>query len=324
MMAQIQAKGPQGIPAEPLDPQAAELLRQAGQLPIPAAESNEELLTALRVAFGGMVELFRGASASPLPTVIADDVVAGSTPVRVRTYEPEGGTDSSHVLVFVHGGGWVAGAPDDLDYEMCAFAHRLGLRVVSVDYRLAPEHPYPAAFDDCMTVVRYLHNTLSVSRISIAGDSAGGNLAAAVAIACRDEQIPLIGQLLIYPALDPTQAHESHDALGGDYGLRKVDMALYWSSYLPDPGTWASPTAAPAAMTDLRGLAPAVVVTAGYDPLRDEGDAYARRLADASVPTRHLENPSLPHAFLFMTGRVPVADKAVHRTLDAFAEILAR
>lgn len=332
MTARTQTPDARGIPSEPLDPQAAQILQEVAALPLPVAVSLEEVLAAARLAFRGMVELFRGASTSPLSTditdhvitneVITNDVVAGGTPVRVRVYEPEDGTPTSDVLLYVHGGGWVVGTPDDLDHEMCTFAHRLGTRVVSVDYRLAPEHPYPAAFDDCMTVVRQLNKDPAVGRIAVAGDSAGGNIAAAIAIACRDEGIPLSAQLLIYPALDPAQNYPSHEALGVGFGLTKADMASYWSSYLPDRSMWTNPTAAPDATPSLRGLAPAVVVTAGYDPLRDEGNAYARRLIDAAVPTTHLENPSLPHAFLIMTGRVPVADKAVHRALDALAEHL--
>lgn len=311
------------VAQEPLDPQVAEIFRDLFDVPMPPEfASPAEALNAARLTFPTLVKNLRGTAASPYPVVIADQEVAGEPPVRVRTYAPTSDSSFPDVLLFIHGGGWVMGAPEDLDYEMCAFAHHLNMRVVSVDYRLAPEHPYPAAFDDCMLVVAQLRQDPQVGRIAVAGDSAGGNLAAAVAIGCRDEGVTLAAQLLIYPALDPTQQLPSHDVFGVGYGLTKADMVANWAAYLPQPHLWQMPTAAPAASASLRGVAPAVVVTARYDPLCDEGDAYAARLVAEGVPTTHLQNPSLPHAFLIMTPRVQVADRAVRRAMNALAHYL--
>ena len=311
------------VAQQPLDPQLAEIFHELFDAPLPSEfTSPAQALSAARLSFPMLVTKLRGTATSPYPMVITDEEVPGDPPVRVRTYAAPNGTSNPDVLLFIHGGGWVIGAPEDLDYEMCAFAHHLDMRVVSVDYRLAPEHPYPAAFNDCMLVARQLHQDPQVGRIAVAGDSAGGNLAAAVAIGCRDEGITLVAQLLIYPALDPTQQLRSHDVFGVGYGLTKADMVANWSAYLPQPHLWQVPTAAPPTAASLRGVAPAVVVTAGYDPLCDEGDAYASRLAAESVPTTHLQNPSLAHAFLIMTPRVEAADTAVQLALTAFAHYL--
>lgn len=311
------------LPAVQIDPGVAQIIRELADVTlVPDSATPTEALAAARAAFPSLTALMRGVATRHDTVLVTDHELPGQPPVPVRSYRPAGPDVTHDVLLFFHGGGWVAGGPQAYDNEMCLFADRLQMPVVSVDYRLAPEHPYPAAFDDCMTAVHRLHEDPTVGRLAVAGDSAGGNLAAAVAIACRDGSIPLAAQLLLYPALDPTQQHPSQDTFAEGYGLTKSDMASYWSAYLPQTALRTAPTAAPATSTQLRGLAPAVVVTAGFDPLRDEGDDYTARLAGDAVPTTHLENPTLAHGFLLMTNRVPEADAAVRRCLDALAHQL--
>ncbi len=244
-------------------------------------------------------------------------------PVRVRVYEPVAGQTAQDVVVFSHGGSWLAGGLDSYDYEARTLCLGTGARVVSVDYRLAPEHPYPAPFQDCFSVLHWAHQS-APRTLSVAGDSAGGNLAAAVAIAARDQQIPLAAQLLIYPAIDPSMSGASFTELATGYLLTNESIRSAWASYVPDPIRRREAYAAPSAAGSLRGVAPAVVVTAGYDPLRDDGDGYATQLASAGVPITHLTNPALLHAFWQMAPQVPEARAAVDRALAAFAELIGQ
>jgi acetyl esterase len=241
--------------------------------------------------------------------------------VPVRTYSPAGdGVAGDRVIVYMHGGGWVAGDLDSGDHFARTLACGLNATVVSVDYRLAPEHPFPAAFDDCAAIVQSVRHSHPGARLAIAGDSAGGNLAAAIAAQGRtDEQLRVDAQLLVYPALDPRQKHASHEQFADGYLLTRSDMAFYWDSYLQTESDRSDPRAAPATIADLAGLPPAVIATAGFDPLRDEGREYAQRLIEASVPTVYLPFPRLTHGFLDMVGRVPAARQAatvLMRSLD--------
>jgi acetyl esterase len=244
---------------------------------------------------------------------VADGVVEyGRHAVPVRRYSPAGdGTDPDRVIVYAHGGGWTVGDLDSGDQFARTLTGGLGATVVSVGYRLAPEHPFPAAFNDCAAVVRSVRDAHPSARLAIAGDSAGGNLAAAIAASGRtDEHLRVEAQLLVYPALDPFQQNASHAEFADGYLLTRSDMAFYWNNYLSAAADRSDPRAAPVAVTDFTGLPPAVVATAGFDPLRDEGRQYAQRLIEANVPTVYLPFPRLTHGFLDMTDRVPAAQRA--------------
>jgi acetyl esterase len=239
-------------------------------------------------------------------------------PLGLRVYTPRGGTGPFPLLVFFHGGGFVVcdlGTHDALCRNLCAGA---GCVVASVDYRLAPEHRFPAAPDDCLAATRWAAEHAAElgadpARVAVGGDSAGGNLAAVTALRARDEGGPrLAGQLLLYPTTDAEAAGMASLAENAEgYGLTRRDMAWFKDRYFNDPSEAGNPHASPLRAADLRGLPPALVQTAEYDPLRDEGEAYAARLREAGVPTAVSRRAGMIHGFLFFPGLVRAADAAL-------------
>ncbi len=239
---------------------------------------------------------------------------AGGVPARL--YRPASASRDG-VLVYLHGGGWVVGGLDSHDAVARALCRRGALSVLSVDYRLAPEHPFPAPYEDCLAATRWALSSLD-GPVVVGGDSAGGNLAAAVALTLGSS---LAGQLLVYPALDGAGSHPSHSALASGWFLELEDMQWYWAQYAgTTPRT--EPLLSPLLAPSLAGLAPAVVVTAEYDLLRDEGDAYAARLASAGVPVRHWVEAGLTHGFLGNGATVKAADEAVTEVALAVTALL--
>lgn len=238
----------------------------------------------------------------------------GLLPIRI--YRPSREPNLA-VTVFLHGGGFVSLGLDSHDNLCRRIANLSGSVVVSVDYRLAPEAPFPAALDDVCTAVRWAQqqaDTLAIDRqrIAIAGDSAGGNLAAAAAALLMQQGVKLRYQLLLYPALDPACASESHRELGeAGYVLTTEMMRWFWSHYLPMQCDIHDPRAAPLQADELRGLPPATIITAECDPLRDEGEAYARALLAAGVPVHVQRVPGMFHGFASMLGFLKQADEAV-------------
>lgn len=243
----------------------------------------------------------------------------GDVPVRVyRDVEPP-----APVLVFLHGGGWTLGTLDSAD-DVCAELARRGECVVlSVDYRLAPEHPFPAALSDACAALAWAAGTAEAfggdpDHLRVGGTSAGGNLAAAAALHAREFGGPdLDHQLLLYPMVDPGVDTDSAEERADVPLLSRGDLAWFWEQYLRSPVDRYNPFAAPLRADDLGGLPPATVVTAGHDPLRDEGAAYAERLADAGVPVDHLDYPSMPHGFLSLTDEAGAADAAMDEVAAA-------
>ncbi|MHA6793019.1 alpha/beta hydrolase [Pseudonocardia bannensis] len=229
---------------------------------------------------------------------------AGDIPVRV--YRPDG--DGPHpVIVYFHGGGWVIGDIEVADKPCRTLSNVAGAAVVSVGYRKAPEDRYPAAPEDCYAATKWVAENaaelgIDASRIAVAGDSAGGNLAAVVALMAKDRGGPALAyQLLIYPATDGAGEYPSRVENGEGYLLTKGAMDWFYGHYLESPDVAEEPYVSPI-RGELAGLPPATVITAGYDPLRDEGDAYAKALADAGVAVEHIENPSMIHGFFWMLG----------------------
>jgi acetyl esterase len=227
--------------------------------------------------------------------------------LRARIYTPAG-RGPFPTLLHIHGGGWVLCSLDTHDRECRALAALTPCVVVAVDYRLAPEHPFPAAVDDCLWALRWtIAHAAELGgdgRVAIAGDSAGGNLATTVARLARDEGLPpLAGQLLFYPVTD---YHEpgtpSYAEFAEGYGLTREEMAWFWAQYARGPEVAANPLAAPLRAPDLTGLPPALVVTAECDVLRDEGEHYARRMRDAGVPTTLRRHPGMIHGFVNMSA----------------------
>lgn len=224
--------------------------------------------------------------------------------IPVRQYVPQEADDQSPCLLYFHGGGWVTGSLDSIDATCQHLAATTDCTLISVDYRLAPEHPYPAAFDDCYAVTSYVSEHpdefgIDPDRIAVAGSSAGGNLAAAVALAARDRGGPeLAHQVLVYPALARQFDTESYRQNKTGYILGRNEMQRFWSLYLQSEDHDTDPYAVPLQASSLEELPPATIITAGYDPLRDDGYAYAEALEAAGVPVRHEHFPAMIHGFV--------------------------
>jgi acetyl esterase len=251
-----------------------------------------EILAFMRQAMEDSNEAECG-PALPLPVVA--DVDAGGVPARLYASRVD-----APVFIYVHGGGWCYGSIETVDRACRRIADRSGCAVLSVGYRLAPEHVFPAALEDVETVVSYVRKAgaelgVDPSRLAIGGDSAGGQLATVVARRQRDAATPLDLQVLIYPAIDPMTASESYDEVGS-YGLDRASMKVAWETYAPDPTTRFTPDVAPLA-ADLAGLPPTLIITAQYDALRDEGADYADALLAAGVPVVHTRYMGVNHGF---------------------------
>ncbi len=231
------------------------------------------------------------------------DLEAAGIPVRVYRPEPPG-AGPLPALVYFHGGGWVIGSMDAVDPLCRKLAVAAECVVVNVEYRLAPEHPFPAAADDAWTVTadvaahaeRYGADPRAVA---VAGDSAGGTLAAVTAIRARDEGLRLAHQALIYPVLDAAMDTPSYAAYGTGYGLNSSGMAWFFDLYAGDADR-TDPRMSPLRAADLSGLAPATVITAEYDVLRDEGEEYAGRLAAAGTPVELTRYDDMVHSFFVL------------------------
>lgn len=251
----------------------------------------------------------RRAFTQPEPPLMAEvqDLMAGTVPVRL--YRPTAPQTPQPVLVYLHGGGWTIGDLDTHDVLCRQLAREGACAVVSVDYRMGPEHRFPAAVDDCVEAFRWvlaqapdLH--LDPRRTAVGGDSAGGNLAAALCLVQRDAGQPLPGfQLLIYPATDMRAVAPSHTTNGQGYMLTSDSIAWYRGNYIADAAQWTDWRASPLLAASHAGLPPALVLTAGFDPLRDEGLQYANALSAAGVPTQYVCFERQIHGFITM-GRV--------------------
>ena len=247
----------------------------------------------------------------PVGAVRELTVDGGDGPLRARLYTPSSrlGSDLVPTLVFLHGGGHGMGDLDSHDAACRHLAERSGVQVLSIDYRLAPEHPFPAAVEDCIAAYEWTVKNVDVldadpDRLAVGGDSAGGNLAAATAIQAAERGLPLKAQVLIYPVTDFVNRSASRDLFdGGGFYLERPGMDRLRDWYLPAGADAAHELASVLLrQTFPPGLAPALVVTAGFDPLRDEGEAYADLLAAHGVQVRLERYPSMIHGFFNMVG----------------------
>jgi acetyl esterase/lipase len=315
-MSEAAARGPD--PAPKLDPQARALLERlarAGVQPLPelSAPDARRLYRASRAPL-----------AAPAPEVAETRELAipgPAGPIPARYYRAYGAEADAPLpcVVYFHGGGWVCGDLDTHDVVCRGIANHARCALVAVDYRLAPEHKFPAAVEDAVAAVRWVsENAASLGadpgRLVVCGESAGGNLAAVGAIAARDAGgPPLAMQILIYPVTDLAMRTASYERLGEGYLLTRDSMLWYRGHYLRDERDVDDWRASPLRAADLSRLPPAYVVTAGFDPLLDEGRAYADRLSQAGVPVTYECFEGQIHAFLPMGGVMAAANHAVYR-----------
>jgi acetyl esterase len=255
-----------------------------------------------------------------------EDADAEGVPIRI--YRPVETDEPSMALVYFHGGGWVTGSIETHDGPARAIARRAGIVVVSVDYRLAPEHPFPAGLNDAWAATQWVSShaeelKLDVDRIGVGGDSSGGNLAAIVARRGRDHAVPLALQLLLYPVITYAFDTPSYSFFSEGYGLTRDGMRWYWEQYLGgSDGT--NPDASPSQAGDLRRLPRAIVVTAEADVLRDEAEAYAQRLFLSTVETEGYRYDGMIHGFLRLAGKVERSNAAYDELAESIKTMLAK
>lgn len=311
------------FPVEGMDPQVRAFLAAANASPqppidtMPVATARKQFAS-LKPIFHPFVEVAR----------VFDRKTDEGVPLRV--YQPA--LDHPGPLpgiVYFHGGGWVLGDLETHDTLCRQFANHAGAVVVAVVYRLAPEHPFPAAFDDAFAAVRYVAvNALAFgidpTRVAVAGDSAGGNLAAAVALKAREAGGPEIAfQCLLYPVLDHACDTASYRDFADGFGLTRAKMQFFWKSYRGGHDG-CDPLLAPLRAEDLGALPPALIVTAEYDVLRDEGEAYAGRLAAGAVSVELLRVEGVIHGFIHYAGAIQRGQAVLREVGQKLATALGR
>lgn len=288
----------------PLDPVVAALFeqaRKAGRLAFSAGspEDARALVAAQTAALGAGPEL-------PHVEDIAIPGRSGSIPARL--YAPD--LSPKGLVVYIHGGGWVIGRLADYDSAIRVMAVRSGCAILAIDYRLAPEHPFPSGLEDVCDALSWASNygdelVPKITALVVAGDSAGANLAIG-ACDVTNGRLPVTAQVLIYPVTDTSASTASYVAFGKDFGLTRADMEWFFAHYAP-PHLLDDERIAPLRRLDLRSAPRAWIATAEYDVLRDEGEAYARRLGEAGVPTTLHRAAGLPHGFIRLHSLVPSA-----------------
>ena len=297
-------------------PQVQALLDRVAQSPFPAYHTVSAPV-ARRIYRDTRAVLAPKAPELPEVRLLASENYA------MRMYRPVKG-EVLPALVYFHGGGWTIGDIDTHDVLCRSLAVGARCVVFSVDYRLAPEYPFPAAVDDCFAATRYVADNaakLKVSSIAVGGDSAGGNLAAAVALLARDAGGPALAfQLLIYPATDQRMATPSLERNGQGYLLTRDAMQYFRRNYLPNERDWSDWRASPLLAKSHANLPPAFVITAGYDPLIDEGRAYADRLRAAGAKVEYREFAGMVHGFILFGGVIDTANAAVAQCCAALRE----
>jgi acetyl esterase len=294
-------------------PQVLQLLERAAKSPLPLYHTVPPHVARR------LYRDTRSVLAPPSPEVSEVKLLVIANAIALRAYRPAGvpGGEALPALVYFHGGGWTIGDLDTHDVLCRQLSNGGRCAVFSVDYRLAPEHPFPAAVEDCVAATRWIAAQASAlcidpARIAVGGDSAGGNLAAVVALDVRDTGGPgLCFQLLIYPATDQSCGFASHERNGDGYLLTRHSIAYFRGHYLPREDEWLDWRASPLLAKSLTALPSAFVLTAGFDPLIDEGRAYAERLAKENVEVAYREYPDMIHGFILFGGVLETANAAV-------------
>ena len=259
---------------------------------------------------------------SPVQNILDTTVPGPSGKIPIRIYQPDDSEHGGPAVVYFHGGGWVLGDLNSYDFPCGAIAQKCGCKVIAVDYRLAPEHTYPASMDDCFAAFQFISASaddfgVDAKRLAVAGDSAGGNLAAAV---CQRNKAQgpaqACFQLLVYPVTDVSQEHESYRSFADGFLLTSPAMRWFIEQYAPDPIRRTEAHMSPLLAGDLTGLPPAMVILAGFDPLRDEGIRYAQKLHAANVPTQWELFSTTIHGFFGM-AHLDVSKRAMDQACNA-------
>lgn len=309
----------------PLDPQAQavlDVLAAGGGEPVEEATLEESRR-------GHYVWLDLAGEPEDVARIDHRFVVGPTADLPVRVYTPEGEGPFPGIVYF-HGSGWVVGNIETADTGTRALANRTGCVVVAVNYQKAPEHPFPVPLDDCYAATQWVVDNaeslgIDPARIGVVGDSAGGNLAAAVCLKARDEGGPRLAfQVLVYPALDRRFDLPSMVENAEGYLLTSANMRWFWDQYLPDEEAAADPLACPMRAASLAGLPPAIVLTAEYDPLRDDGELYAAALEDAGVPVVLRRYDEQLHGFLWMSRYVDASRRLLDDIGDDVRRVLAQ
>ncbi|MCG6497868.1 alpha/beta hydrolase [Kitasatospora sp. A2-31] len=309
----------------PLHPQAQALRERRARAGTPALYS----LTPAEARAADLADI-RASAGTPEPVAAVEEhrIAGPGGPLAVRLYRPEPPGRELPALLYLFGGGWTLGSPDTSDAICRRLTNAVGCVTASVGYRLAPEHPFPAAVHDCHAAARWLAEQagalgVDAARLAVAGDSAGGNLAAALTLLARDEGGPALRhQVLVYPNTDhraDTASLREHD---DPLLFNRRSVAWYWGHYLADPADGDHPYASPLRAPSLAGLPPATVITAEYDPLRDEGERYAEALRAAGVPVEARRYDGMPHGFFAMTGVLDAAGEAQRYAAERLREAL--
>ena len=320
---------PPQLDGQTLDPQLHVMIAVAARLGKP--KSHEVSVSQSRQEMREQIHLVDAAvlgSVSVEDRVIPGGVTPQSPPLPIRIYRPRGLRSPAPLMVYFHGGGFVVGDISTHDAACRVLADRIGCLLVSVDYRLGPENRFPAAVDDALTALRWAQREAAAlgadpDRIAVGGDSAGGNLAAVVSHTTLEGggRGPAL-QLLIYPVTDMTASFPSRALFAEGFLLEKASIDWFTDHYLAPTEDRRQPRLSPLFAPSVAGLCPAVVVTAGFDPLRDEGRAYADRLRDAGIPVWYRNYPGLTHGFWNMSGVVTEARRALHEASDEARERL--
>lgn len=322
-LARLAPRRPAG---DPLDPRLAFLLHASNRLHLDELTAHDPIQARRRTRRS--LPLLAGPR-RPLARVHELTFAGPAGPLRLRIYEPHRRQQPAPALLYIHGGGWVIGDLDTHDSPCSRLAELGECVVVSLEYRLAPEHKFPAAVDDVLAAFRWLGEHaaelgLDPQRLAVAGDSAGGNLSAVLCQTATREHWPQrpCFQLLLYPSLDLRRGHPSHRDFADGYLLTAASIEWFMNHYLRSPADIHDLRASPLLAPDLRGLPPAYISTAGFDPLRDEGHEYADRLRDAGVPVELAPNPSLVHGFIGLVDGIPAAAAALDHAAHALHRAL--
>ena len=310
----------------PLDPLLKALLDQMAAEPAPPMWELEPPMA--REAFVAMMDAI-GPKEVPIGKTVNMTMPGPGGDIELRVYTPvAAGSDALPGLIFFHGGGWVIGDLDTHDGLCRILANEAGVRVIAVHYRLAPDHKYPAAVDDAIAAVNWIEANASslgvdANRLAVGGDSAGGGLAAVVAQVAKKKGAPKIAyQMLFFPVTQIGEDTVSLQEFAEGYLLERATLMWFYEHYLPGDADRADPRVSPLKAEDVSGLPPAYVMLAGFDPLHDEGLAYADRLREAGVPVTVADYPDMVHDFIYMQAVLPQAQRALHAAAAALKDVL--